>query len=136
MNAVGPQHPVGPPGRAFFARAGGVGGVVHVGAVAVDEIHPHGLAMRAVAQEAIARVGKEPLKGIHAQLQRRALVHIARAVDAHLPRGPGHIVGHGVFHALGTDHGVAPAQFGVALDLGAHIGLAGDAVAQNEHREL
>ena len=41
----------------------------------------------------------------------------------------GQVIGHGVFQAVGTDHGIATAQLGVAFDHGVHVGLALDAVA-------
>ena len=136
VDAVSAQHPVGPPALPLLARAGGVGGAVHIGAVAVDEIHTHRLTMGAVAQELVPRIGEKALEGIHAQLQRCAFVHVARAVDTHRPGGANGVVGDGVFHALCADHGVAPAQHGVAFDLGADVGLTRNAVARHKHRQL
>ena len=109
---------------------------MHLGPVAVDEIHAQGIAVGTVGQQLVARVGKETLEGVDAQLQLRSLVHIARAVNAHPTGGRGLVVRHGVFHAVGADHGVATAQLGIAFDLGAHIGLTGDAIALHEHRQL
>ncbi len=136
VDAVGAQDPVGPPALPFFARAGGVGGIEHIGTVAVDEIHTCRVPMGAVAQELVARVAEKPFKGIHTQLQRRTFVHIACAVDAHRPARTGSIVGCRVFEALCADHRVAPAQHGIAFNLGADVGLPRDAVARHKHRQL
>ena len=132
----GAQHPVGLP--AFFVAtfAGGVGAVVHHGAVAVHKVHPRRVSMRLRGQEAVARVAEEALEGLHPQLQRRAFVDVAGAVDAHLAVGFGQVLGHVVVQPVGADDRVAPAQLGVAFDQCIQIGLAADVIALHKHGQL
>ena len=87
-------------------------------------------------QEAVARVAEKALERLHAQVQLRAFIDVARAVHAHVAARLGQVIGHGVFQAVGTDHGIATAQLGVAFDHGVHVGLALDAVAAHEHGQL
>jgi hypothetical protein len=79
-----------------------------------------------VGQQLVARVGKETLEGVDAQLQLRSLVHIARAVDAHPPvavaRSSGTVYSSGR-RGSRCRHGAARH----CLRPGAHVGLAGDA---------
>ncbi|MPN27218.1 hypothetical protein SDC9_174646 [bioreactor metagenome] len=92
--------------------------------------------MTARVEEAIAGVAEEAGEGIDLQIQQRALIDIACPVDAHIALGRGAVLGHVVFHAVGADHRVAPAQFGVALDLGLDVGLARDLVPGDKYRQL
>ena len=102
----------------------------------VYEVHTRGLAMGLGGQKAVARIAEKAVEGVHAQIQQRAVVQVAGAVDAHLAAGLGAILGHVVVHMVGVDHRVAAAQLGIALDGGADVGLARDAVATHEHRQL
>ncbi len=109
---------------------------MHQRAVAVNEIDPVRLAVGLGGQQAVARVGEEAFERIHPQIQGRAFVAVACAVDAHVAARLGQVFRHVVVEPIGADDGIAPAQFGVAFDGGVQIRLAADAVTGDEHRQL
>ena len=92
--------------------------------------------MGRVGEETVVRVGEKAAELIHPQLQFRALIDVARIVDAHLAGGGGQVGRHVVFHAVGMDHRVAPAQLGMAFEIGLDVGLQGELVAHDEGGQL
>jgi len=132
LDRIGVQNPVGQPANAGFALAGGVVRVVDDGALVVQKIDPAGLAIGVVFQKTVAGLGEEAFERIDLELQRRAAVGVARAVDAHVATGLGLVVGLVVLHVVGADHRGAAAQHGVAFDHGFQIGAAAHPVARDE----
>ena len=109
---------------------------MHHGAVAVDEVDFGRIAIGTIEQEAVIGIAKLALARIELQIQVRALVHVARAVDVYRAIGRDLVLGHVIVQALGANHGVATAQFGIAFHGGADIGLAGDGFTLDIHRLL
>jgi len=72
---------------------------------------------------------EKTLQPLHLELQQRAFVPVAAAVDTDVAPGTGQIIGLKVFQRVGTDGGVGLAQCGVALHDGFQIGTSGNPVA-------
>ena len=126
LDPVGADHPVGFPAGAVSAQAGGVGSAVDHSVVAVEELHPVCVTMALGGQELVGGVVEIALESIDLHLQGRALVDVAGAVDVDVALGMHGVVGQGVFHPIGADHGVGAAQFGTAFQHGVDVRLARD----------
>ena len=103
------QQPGRHPGRAGQTATGGECAVADQRAVLIHEIHAFGFAVPLVLQETVTRIEKEALERLHLEIQRRAFVHVTRAVDAHIAACLGKILGLVVVEPLGTYHHVPAA---------------------------
>ena len=97
--------------------------------VLVDEIHTRGVTIGTIGQETVIGVVELPLEGIHLQIQCGSLVDIARLVDIDRAHRVNLVVRQGVIELVSTDHGIATAQFRLAMHRSVDIRLTGQTVA-------
>ncbi len=100
--------------------------------VFVEKINAAGVALPLILEQVECGLGERALVGLDVHLQLGALETVAAAIDQHVALGLRLVVALVELQAIGTDHRVVAAQFGVALDRRDAVGLAFDAVSRDE----
>ena len=85
-----------------------------------------------VQQELVTWRHEKAFGGIHLELQQRAFVNIAGAVDADIAARFGEVIRRVILQPVGADDGVAPAEFRIALQHRIQIGASAGALAAQE----
>ena len=135
LDRGGPHQPGRHPGRAGYARAGGIPPFLHQHVVLVEEIHALGVAHRFALEQAEFRLLEMPLVGVDVHLQLGPDEAVAAAVDQHLAAALDFAAAFVELDAVGLDHQIAPAQFGITLEHRYRIGLALHALGAHERRQ-